>query len=342
MSKSDEYWTNGSHITIFACIVVQYCDMLKFMEEISISESIDRFLEHLEIEKNVSKLTIRNYRHYLERFLNFLGVQSPTPFSPKDLNQEIVRKYRLYLSRFENERGETLARKTQGYHIIALRSFLRYLIKNDIKTLEPDKLDIPKGEAYEISVLDKDQVERLLAQPNPGKTNELRDKAMLETLFSTGLRVAELVRLDRDQINLDTKEFGVIGKGRRPRVVFLSKRAIHWLERYFKERKDNHKPLFIRHVGRKDKEQTDKKVRLTPRSVQRAVQKYAKKAKLPVKVTPHVLRHSYATDLLSSGADIRSVQEMLGHKNIATTQVYTHVTNPQLKKVHEKFHSGNR
>lgn len=312
------------------------------MQKASLTELVDRFLEHLEVEKNVSKLTIRNYRHYLERFLDFLEKQSPTPLPAVNLNQEIVHKYRLYLSRFENERGETLARKTQGYHIIALRSFLRYLIKNDVKTLEPDKVDIPKGEAHEISVLDKDQMERLLAQPNPAKINELRDKAMLETLFSTGLRVAELVRLDRDQINLDTKEFGVIGKGKRPRVVFLSKRAIHWLERYFKERKDNYKPLFIRHAGRKDKEQTDEVVRLTSRSVQRAVQKYAKKAKLPLKVTPHVLRHSYATDLLSSGADIRSVQEMLGHKNIATTQVYTHVTNPQLRKVHEKFHSGNK
>lgn len=312
----------------------------EIMQERSLVELIERFLKHLEIEKNVSRLTIRNYRHYLKRFLHFLQTLSPTPFWAVDLKQELIRKYRLYLSRFENRRKETLSRRTQGYHVIALRSFLRYLIKQDIKTLEPAKVDIPKSEAHTLTVLEKDQLDRLLSQPNPGKINELRDKTILEVLFSTGLRVAELVGLNRDQINLATKEFGIVGKGRRSRVVFLSDRAAHWVKRYLEARKDDYKPLFIRHSGLKQ-QQTVEAMRLTPRSVQRVVTKYVRRAKLPVKATPHTLRHSFATDLLSSGADIRSVQEMLGHKNIATTQVYTHVTNPQLKKVHERYHSGN-
>jgi site-specific recombinase XerD len=303
------------------------------MRSSPLPQLVDQYLEHLEIEKNVSKLTVRNYRHYLDRFL-----KNANKMRSEDIDLEVVRKYRLHLSRMENSRGETLTRKTQGFHIIALRSFLRYLIRSDIKTLEPDKIDIPKSESSEVTIMENDHLERLLNQPNPGKIAGLRDKAILETLFSTGLRVAELVKLNRDQVNLETREFGVIGKGKRPRVVFLSKRAVHWIERYLGERKDSYKPLFIRHSGAKDN-QSDEGMRLTTRSVQRVVKKYAKMAKLPSKVTPHVLRHSFATDLLSGGADIRSVQEMLGHKNIATTQIYTHVTNPKLKKVHEEFHN---
>jgi site-specific recombinase XerD len=310
------------------------------MQSSPLPELADQYLEHLEIEKNVSKLTIRNYRHYLERFLEFLKDKFPNSLKPGALDQNLVHRYRLYLSRLENSRGETLTRKTQGFHIIALRSFLRFLIKNDVKTLEPDKIDVPKSEVYEITVLEKDHLEKLLGQPNPGKISGLRDKAILETLFSTGLRVAEIVSLNKDQINLKTREFGIIGKGRRTRVVFLSKTAAYWIKRYLDQRKDKYKPLFIRHSGKPDK--TEKDMRLTARTVQRVVRKYAKQARLPVKVTPHVLRHSFATDLLSAGADIRSVQEMLGHKNISTTQIYTHVTNPQLRKVHEKFHSGNK
>lgn len=311
------------------------------MEKVSLDKFVERFLEFLEIEKNVSKLTIRNYRHYLARFLGFLEIQFPIIQKPVNISSEIVRKYRLYLSRFENSRGEPLSRTTQGYHIIALRSFLRYLVRRDIDTLEPDKIDIPKADARKLNVLNSDQLKRLLSQPNSGKSNELRDKALLELLFSTGLRVAELVKLNCDQLNFDQKEFGVIGKGRRPRVVFLSDRAVHWIERYLDKRSDNYTPLFIRYSGAQEG-QTNESMRLTARSVQRIVKKYAKRAMLPVNVTPHALRHSFATDLLSRGADIRSVQEMLGHKNIATTQIYTHVTNPQLKKVHREFHSGNR
>lgn len=316
------------------------------MKDYSLPELVNRFLEYLEIEKNVSRLTIRNYHHYLNRFLAFLKNHSSPPeealLKPAKLNQELVREYRLYLSRYENERGETLTRRTQGYHVIALRSFLRFLIRHDVDTLEPDKIDIPKSDAREINILNNDQLERLLNQPNINKLNELRDKTILEMLFSTGLRVAELIRLDKDQVNIERKEFGVIGKGRRPRVVFLSDRAAYWIERYLSQRQDIYKPLFIRHSGLVDEHQTDESMRLTPRSVQRVLRKYVRRARLPVKATPHTLRHSFATDLLSAGADIRSVQELLGHKNISTTQIYTHVTNPQLKAVHEKFHSGNK
>jgi len=322
------------------------------MQNRPLDELAGRFLEHLEIEKNVSPLTIRNYQHYLHRFLNFCAKRFSTPGSseeqdfvlPKaeDLDEEIIRNYRLYLSRFENDRGEKLSRVTQGYHVIALRSFLRFLIRRDVKTLEPDKIDVPKGEDREPQVLTLEQLKRLLEEPKAAKINELRDKAILEMFFSTGLRVAELVRLNREDIDLKRKEFGVMGKGRRVRIVFLSDRAEKWIRRYFEKRDDDYKPLFIRYSGPKSKNGTDEEVCLSARSVQRAVKKYAKRAGLPVNVTPHILRHTFATDLLRSGADIRSVQEMLGHKNIVTTQIYTHVTNPQLKKVHKQYHSGNK
>lgn len=305
---------------------------------------VEQYLAHLKVERNVSDLTIRNYRHYLYRLINYLEKNS-YPLSAGDLNIDIIRKYRLYLTTFKNNKDEPISSKTQGYHVIALRSFLRYLIKNDIKTLEPDKIDIPKPETRNVEVLDMDQLERLLAQPNPGKINELRDKAILEMLFSTGLRVAELSRLDKDQVNLERKEFGIIGKGRRARVVFLSDRSVHWINRYLSERTDDYQPMFIRHLNKQPttkqkitRSTSGNKYRLTPRSIQRAVAKYAKRAKLPISPTPHTLRHTFATDLLTSGADIRSVQEMLGHKNIATTQIYTHVTNSQLQKIHAQFH----
>lgn len=208
--------------------------------------------------------------------------------------------------------------------------------------MAPEKIELPKTESRSLKFLDRDQLERLLAQPDVSTERGLRDKALMETLFSTGLRVSELCRLNRDQINLERGEFGVIGKGGRARVVFLSDRAIIWLEKYLAKRTDQSKALFIRYAGNAQAIQNLEKLRLTSRSVQRILEKYVRAARLPVKATPHVLRHSFATDLLMNGADLRSVQELLGHKNVSTTQIYTHVTNAQLRDVHKAFHSGNK
>lgn len=298
---------------------------------------IDEFLEYLEIEKNCSPLTIRDYRHYLSRFLNWFS-PAPTVKGVKNIDLETVRKYRVFLSHFTHGQGEILSKATQSYHVIALRAFLRWLIKNDYETLSPEKIELPKVESRSLKFLDAGQLERLLSQPDITKIRGLRDKAIMEMLFSTGLRVSELTKLDKEMINLERREFGVIGKGGRSRVVFLSDRACEWLQKYLDDRTDSFKPLFIHFTDKVNPTESDEKQRLTPRTVQRIVEKYVKKAKLPVKITPHGLRHSFATDLLMAGADIRSVQEMLGHKNISTTQIYTHVTNKQLKEIHETFH----
>lgn len=302
---------------------------------------IDQFLEYLEIEKNCSKLTIRDYRHYLEVFsLWFSENMSGKDIS--DLDLVTVRKYRVFLANREDKKGLTLKRVTQNYYVIALRSFLRFLIKNDHATLEPSKIDLPKTESRSLKFLEREQIDRLVTSIDTSKEEGIRDRAIFELLFSTGLRVSELVRLNHNQINLDRKEFGVIGKGGRARVVFVSDRAEEWVTRYLKERKDNFKPLFIRYSGKIIEEDNGEKMRLTARSIERIVKKYVRAARLPVDATVHTLRHSFATDLLTNGADLRSVQEMLGHKNIATTQIYTHVTNKQLRDVHKSFHSGNK
>lgn len=293
----------------------------------ALQEFIHDFLEYLEIEKNVSKLTIRNYRHYLNRFLGFLKPQIPYP-TTGDITPESVRQYRLFLSRFTDENNLTLKRVTQNYHLIALRSFLKYLTRKGQKVLAPETIELGKAESHSIKFLEREQIERLLSAPDNS-----RDKAILEVLFSTGLRVSELTKLNRGEINLERREFGVIGKGSRPRVVFLSDTAVIWLQKYLESRKDDDSALFIRTSGKKTET-----LRLTPRSVQRLVEKYVKKAMIPIKITPHGLRHSFATDLLTGGADLRAIQELLGHKNVSTTQIYTHITNPQLKQIHEKFH----
>jgi site-specific recombinase XerD len=278
----------------------------------------------------------------LNRFLEWLKTNTKTS-EPGDITSELIRRYRLYLAHLRNPDGTFLKRVTQTYHIIALRAFLRYLtVQRNINTLSPDKIELPKQSPRLVAFLTSEQLERLLNSPQISDEAGLRDKAILETLFSTGLRVSELVRLNRDQINLDRKEFGVRGKGDKLRVVFLSDTAAYWLERYLQTRKDNFKPLFIRYSGRVDTTKDGEKMRLTARSVQEIVNKYAKRCGLPIEVTPHTLRHSFATDLLIGGADLRSVQEMLGHESIRTTQVYTHVTNKHLKEVHQAFHSRDK
>jgi len=316
----------------------------KMAQEMYIEQLISDFLEYLEIEKNVSTLTIRNYRHYLERFLDFLASHSPAQsvktVKISELTVETVRQYRLYLSRYVDQKGMSLKRVTQNYHLIALRSFLKHLLARDIAVLSPDNIELAKAESRSIQYLERDAVERLLNMPEISTQQGLRDKAILEVLYSTGLRVSELVSLNRDHVNVDRREFGVIGKGRRARVVFLSETAAQWLQRYLDNRQDSARPLFIRYSGKTPdpSDRTGETLRLTARSVERLVEKYVRKSRLPIKITPHGLRHSFATDLLRAGADLRAIQELLGHKNVSTTQIYTHLTNPQLRAVHERFH----
>lgn len=301
-------------------------------------QALTLFIEHLEIERNVSRLTIRNYRHYIQRFIDWFLAQGHTDL--RELNQDVVRQFRVYLARYVDDQGRILGKKTQSYYVIALRSWLKWQIKNDAPVLHPEKIDIPRAESEHMKFLNRDKIESLMSQPLLSSETGLRDRAMLEVLFSTGLRVSELVNLNRDQIDMDRKEFGVIGKGRRPRVVFLSDRAVYWLQRYLVTRVDHWLPVFIRYSGRQPDIISDgSEMRLTSRSVQRLVDKYARQAHLTIKITPHGIRHSFATDLLANGASIRDVQEMLGHKDIGTTQIYTHVTQPRLKEAHQKFHS---
>ena len=303
---------------------------------------IAQFLEYLEIHRGCSPLTIRDYTRYLERFHNWL-TENSSATKPEEINLELIRRYRLYLAHLPTRDRVPLKRVTQSYHVVALRAFLRYLlVQRDISTLSPDKIELPKQGPRSIAFLNTEQIERLLNSPQISNIIGLRDRAILETLFSTGLRVSELVSLNRDQVDLERKEFGVKGKGNKLRVVFLSDTATQWIERYLQARKDNFKPLFVRHSGKVDIQKSGDKMRLTVRSIQNIVAKYAKRAGLPIEATPHTLRHSFATDLLISGADIRSVQEMLGHESIRTTQVYTHVTNRHLKEIHKAFHSRNR
>ncbi|MBI2621549.1 MAG: tyrosine-type recombinase/integrase [Candidatus Levybacteria bacterium] len=309
--------------------------------ETKLPDLIDDFLEYLEIEKNCSKLTIRDYRHYLEVF-NDWYIRTIPDKSLEKLDLSDIRRYRVFLSNKIDEKGVGLKRVTQNYYIIALRSFLRFLIKNDYKTLEPSKIDLPKTESRSLKFLEREHVERLVTAPDTTKEEGIRDRAIIELLFSTGLRVSELTKLNRDQINLERREFGVIGKGGRGRIVFVSDRASEWIKNYLNKRKDTFKPMFIRYSGKVIEEDNGEKMRLTPRSIERIVKKYVRATRLPVDATVHTLRHSFATDLLTNGADLRSVQEMLGHKNIATTQIYTHITDKQLREVHKSFHSGNK
>lgn len=300
---------------------------------------IKRYLEYLEIEKGRSAKTLKNYKRYLEEFLDFAKVDSPT-----DINSKLVREYRLYLNRRRDRAGRPLKKATQNYYLIALRGLLRYFARvEELDVMPADRIELAKEEEKKVKVLNEEQLGRLLAVPATKTQIDRRDKAILELLFSTGLRVSELAGLNRSDINLKTREISVLGKGKRVRVVFISDNAAAALATYLDQRIDEFKPLFIRYAGRKglvDKVGED--LRLTPRSIQRLVKKYARKAGLAIDPTPHTLRHTFATDLLREGADLRAVQEMLGHKNVSTTQIYTHITNPQLKKVHRKYHRGNK
>jgi site-specific recombinase XerD len=305
----------------------------------NIGTLIDDFLEYLQLEKNYSKLTIKKYQYQLSHFLNWLE-ENDVNCNAENLTPETIKNYRLYLARITKPDQRPLKYGTRNYYVIVIRSFLRYLIaKRDVNTLSPDKIDLPKQESRSISFLNVDKVDRLLNSPDLETKNGLRDKAILETLFSTGLRVSELVSLNREQLDLKRREFAVRGKGGKIRIVFLSDSSVHWLNHYLQSRKDEFKPVFVNNrKANKYLDKTGESLRLTSRTVERIVTNYALKSGIPVHVSPHTLRHSFATDLLINGADIRSVQEMLGHSSIRTTQIYTHVTDKHLKEAHDLYH----
>jgi site-specific recombinase XerD len=291
------------------------------------------FLEYLEIEQNRSQKTIANYDHYLTRLLDFAG-----DIKVVEIDNEMIRKWRLWLNRLGTNTSDELKKTTQNYHLIALRSFLKFCAKRDITALAPAKIELARTVRKQVTFLNPEELSRLFAQPKVDSIGGLRDRAILELLFSGGLRVSELVGLNRDQINLKRREFMVRGKGQKDRPIFISQEAADWLEKYLDKRTDTARPLFVRYNGSKKVDQSGDFSRLTARSVQRLVARYALLAGITKHVSPHTLRHSYATDLLMNGADLRSVQAMLGHSNIATTQIYTHVTDPHLRSVHERFH----
>lgn len=291
------------------------------------------FLEYLEIEKGRSLKTVENYDRYLDRFLKHTGCMKPG-----EITDDVVREYRLWLNRQESGNGDTLKKRTQNYYLIAFRSFLKYLAHRGITSLAPERIELAKVGNRELDLISAEDLDRLLNAPNSDDLKSLRDRAILELLFSTGLRVSELCSLPRD-LDISKDEFSVRGKGEKVRVVFLSDDARVILKKYLDKRADMDDALFIR-IGRSA--QDDDSLRITPRSVERIVKHYAIKAGISKKVTPHVIRHSFATDLLQNGADLRSVQALLGHANITTTQVYTHVTDKQLREVHKAFHGKRR
>lgn len=302
------------------------------------SELIIDFIEHMEVERGRSAKTAENYRRYLERFIEFAG-----DILVADISAELVRKYRLWLNRYTSDiSGDDLALITQSYHLIALRGFLAYLSKRNIASLSPDKIELPKVHRKQVTFLHFEEVQRLIESiPSTGNEQHLRDRAIIELLFSSGLRISELAALDRDHINTKRREFMVRGKGQKDRPVFVSREAATHVEAYLSMRTDSLSPLFLNYSRNRSADRSGAYRRLTPRSIERLVSKYAKLASITKHVSPHTMRHSFATDLLMNGADIRSVQSMLGHSNISTTQVYTHVTDTHLKQVYDQYHSDN-
>jgi site-specific recombinase XerD len=287
-----------------------------------------QFLEHLEVEKGRSLKTVENYDRYVKRFLDFAKTSDP-----KEISEELLRKYRLWLNRIVLENGNNLNKKTQNYYLIALRAFLKYLAKRSIASLPPDKIELAKTPQRELDLITEEELTRLL-DIKGDKIKDLRDKAILELLFSTGLRVSELCALNCDSFSeARAGEISIRGKGGKIRVVFISESAKQAVKNYLDKRTDTEEALFI----------SERLIfRLTPRSIERMIKQCAAKAGISKKVTPHVIRHCFATDLLSNGADLRSVQALLGHSNIATTQIYTHITDKQLRDVHKNFHSKGR
>ena len=304
----------------------------------NIKELKQQFLEYIEIEKGRSVKTVENYDHYLLRYIDYAKVKNA-----EDITESSLRDYRLWLNRQSNGNnratGQTLKKKTQNYHLIALRAFLKYIAKRGVKTLSPEYIELAKVGERHLDLISLHELKRLLESPKGNDIKSLRDKAILEMLFSTGLRVSELCSLSRD-IDLSSDEFSVRGKGEKIRVVFLSPEAKIALKKYLDKRTDVDDALFVK-VDKSEKAK-DEESALTRRSIERIVKQYAIKAGISKKVTPHVIRHVYATDLLSNGADLRSVQMLLGHAHIGTTQIYTHVTDSELKRIHQKFHNKKK
>lgn len=321
--------------------------MLKQSSKPIIDHVLD-YLEYCEVEKGLSSASIRNYENFLKCFSDWLESTKLTELKPHQLSPDHIWDYRVYLSKKEDRQGNLLKKSTQNYYLIALRNLVNYFANKDIQSLPAEKIKLPKMTAKDkmIKFLKFDQVKRLFDMPDISEPGGLRDRAIIEILFSTGMRVSELTSLNINQFNspdflkgkIKDVELSISGKGGSVRVVYFSERAVTWLRKYLTTRKDMCAPLFINY----HRNENDDEHRLTPRSVERQVRKYTTMAGLPVEATPHTLRHSFATDLLEQGADMRSVQELLGHKNIVTTQIYTHVTNPQLKQMHKKYHRGNK
>jgi len=312
--------------------------------DISIIKHIPDFLDYCEVEQGLSDNTQKNYQRYLNRFTNWLKQINKEYIKPHELSSEDVRNYRLFLSRNINPKtNKSLEKSTQNYYLIALRALLSYFSARDILSIPSDKIKLPKDVKKEKSIkfLNLEQIEKLFLAPDIANNQGLRDKAILEALFSTGLRIAELVALNREQFgNIKDKkdyELSVIGKGGYPRTVYFSERALSWLKKYLAGRNDMEKSLFINYRSRKDAD-----VRLTSRSIERIVKKYAILAGIPTFTTPHTLRHSLATDFLTQGVDLRTIQEFLGHRSITSTQIYTHVTDKRLRDIHREFHGGRK
>ncbi len=311
--------------------------------KIPIIKHLPDFLDYCEVEKGLSDKTQENYKRYLNKFELWLKKTKNEKLLPHQLTSDNIWKYRLFLSRFNTYKGKPLQKITQNYYLIALRVFLSYFSAKDIVSLPADKVNLPKDAkgSEAIKFLSLEQIEKLLLAPNTKTKTGMRDRVILESLFSTGLRIAELVALNKEQFaNIKNKkdlELSIIGKGRNARTIYFSERALSWIKKYLDTRKDKEKALFTHYRARKDAEN-----RLRPRSIQRMVKKYAVTAGVPIFTTPHVLRHSYATDLLNQGVDLRTIQEFLGHRSITSTQIYTHVTSKRLKEIHRKFHSGKR